>query len=52
MFKAFSQSKSLEVDELESDKLFQMNHMEFYEALGRVADKVSLSQHGREVNVC
>lgn len=39
-------SASLEIDELESDRLFQMNQMEFYEALARVAEKLSLPQYG------
>ena len=32
----------LQVDELESDRIFQMTFIEFLEAIGRIADKVSM----------
>lgn len=41
IIQAFNLSSSLEIDELESDKLFQMNQVEFYEAVARISEKLS-----------
>ncbi|CAD8171615.1 unnamed protein product [Paramecium pentaurelia] len=39
---AFNLSMMLQVDELESDRIFQMTFIEFLEAVARIADKVSM----------
>ncbi|CAD8178213.1 unnamed protein product [Paramecium octaurelia] len=39
---AFNLSIPSQIDEIESDRIFQMNFQEFMEALARMADKVSL----------
>ncbi|CAK78575.1 unnamed protein product (macronuclear) [Paramecium tetraurelia] len=38
----FNLSIASQIDELESDRIFQMNFVEFMEAIARMADKVSL----------
>lgn len=38
------------VDELESDRIFQMSYIEFLEALARVAEKLSPIKVGGEGN--
>ncbi|CAD8165096.1 unnamed protein product [Paramecium pentaurelia] len=39
---AFNLSMMLQIDELESDRIFQMTFVEFMEAIARIAEKVSL----------
>jgi NLR family CARD domain-containing protein 3 len=42
---AFCISMMTQVDELNSDRIFQMSVLEFMEALARVADKLSLPDY-------
>ena len=39
---AFNSSMMTQIDELSSDRIFQMSQLEFYEAIARIAEEVSL----------
>ncbi|EGR31140.1 leucine rich repeat protein [Ichthyophthirius multifiliis] len=39
---AYNQSMMTQIDELQSDRIFQMSQVEFYEAIARIAEEASL----------
>lgn len=39
---AFNNSMMTQIDELSNDRIFQMSQIEFYEALGRIAEEANL----------
>lgn len=48
---AFNMGMMISVDELESDRIFQMQPIEFMEALARICEKYSPPAVGKETEV-
>lgn len=45
---AFNLSKMTDIDEISNDKIFMMQFIEFFEAMARIADTISLPKVSNE----